>query len=180
MLILPSPARRAHLRAFSLAIGFTGGAALGCLLALRIGVWGIGPGLCLGLIGAAVGLRRPQSVCRAYMMWNRLSHLYIRAVRFAMKLICFRILTLLGRRGASPLNLVHPRAAGSLWEPRDQADHRSTSDGTRAGWCHGYVAWTRRSGKRWALSLLPFLVVLAATETETEIPMPSHSTYTIF
>jgi hypothetical protein len=180
MLTLTSPARRAHLQAFSLAIGFTGGATLGCLLALHLGLWGIGLGLCLGLIGAAVGLRRPQSMRRAYVMWNRLSDLYMHAVRFAMKLVCFLILTLLGRRGASPLILVHPGAARTLWEPREQADHRSALDGTRAGWCHGYLAWTRRSGKWWALSLLPFLVVLAAIETEAEAAMPSQTTYTLF
>jgi len=180
MLILPYPARRAHLRAFSLAIGVTAGLALGCLLAFRLGVWGIGLGLSLGLIGAAVGLRWPQCMRRAYILWNRFGELYMRAVRFTMKLICFLILTLLGRRGASPLNLVHPRAAESFWEPREQADHRSALDGTRAGWCHGYVAWARRSGKWWALSLLPLLVVLAAIETEAEAAMPSQTTYTLF
>jgi len=176
MLLLPSPPRRSHLRAFVLALGLAGGLALVGLLALGLGRWGlvIGTGLCLTT--ASVGLVWPNLFRSPYYAWNRLSGLYLRSVRCSIKTVCFLILTILHERVNSPLRL---DAGPPQWTARAPSDAFSIAEVAQPDWRAAYVAWVRGTGTWWALSLLPFLIVLAALDRELEPVLPSQ-TYTLF
>ncbi|MFB3817876.1 MAG: hypothetical protein ACE147_09455 [Candidatus Methylomirabilales bacterium] len=177
MLTLPLPPRRVHLQAFALALGISAGLALGGLLALVWSATGAVVGLGLGLLAGAAALGA-EPLRGAYLGWARLSTLYARAVRLSMKALCFLILAVAARRGGAALTLAHPNLR-SLWTPRP-ATAAGASRHARRGWKGAYAAWALASPSRWwALGLLPFLLVLAAADTDAEAALPS-DTYTLF
>lgn len=178
MLTLPVPPRRVHLQAFALALGVSAGLALGGLLALAWSAAGVVAGPGLGFVAGAAAALGAESLRGAYLGWGRLSALYARAVRLAMKALCFLILALAARRGDPALSLGHPNLR-SLWACRP-ATAAGGSRRARRGWKGAYAAWALASPSRWwALGLLPFLLVLAAVETDAEAALPS-DTYTLF
>jgi hypothetical protein len=176
MLLLPSPPRRSHLRAFVLALGLAGGLALVGLLALGLTRWGLGLGMGLCLATASVGLAWPNLFRSPYYAWNRLSGHYLRGVRWSIKTLCFLILVILHQRVGSPLRL---DTGPPQWTARAPSDTFSVAEVGQPDWRAAYVAWARGTGKWWALSLLPFLMVLAALDQELEPVLPSQ-TYTLF
>jgi hypothetical protein len=182
MLILPTPPRRASLRAFALALGLMAGLALGCLAALFVsGAW-FGVGFSFGLAAAALGALWPHTVASSYVLWNRFSDLYMRIVRLLLKIVCFHFVLAIAPRSDFSLSLARPGSDPSFWIPRKDVTlpPRSThADGPGVHWKRSYVAWVVRSRKWWALSLLPFLILLAAIDTETGPSVPS-GTYTLF
>jgi hypothetical protein len=182
MLPFPSPPRRAWLQSFSLAIGLSGGLMLGSLLAIVLsGPWfTLGP--LLGLALAVVGLLRPHVMVGPYGMWNRLSGFYMRAARFIIKAICFYVLVLIVGQAGSSLRLTPPDSSSSLWRPREPGSLVHPPDpvvSPHSGWTRSFIAWALRSGQWWALGLLPFLIILAALDTDSEGSLPS-ATYTLY
>ncbi len=182
MLPLPSPPRRAWLQSFSSAIGLSGGLMLGFLLALFLsGPW-FGLGLLLGLAFAVVGLLWPQIMVGPYGLWNRLSDLYMRAARFIIKAICFYVLVVFVGQPGSSLRLRRLDSSQSLWTPREQVSlvHLPAPPASaRKGWKRSFVEWALRSAQWWAVGLLPFLIILAALDADSEGSLPS-DTYTLF
>jgi hypothetical protein len=188
MITLLSPPRRAWLMSFWLAISLGSGLLIGLLSALLISPRWFSVGVMLALILAVPGLRWPQAVARPYRMWNRLAHYFGRGAHLCLMGICFAIIVVaVGRKGAS-LRLARPSATTSLWVPREtlapSAYNSQYSTATAAapekGWIATFVAWAAQSGNVWALSLLPFFILLAALRThQSKSPFPANI-YTLF
>jgi hypothetical protein len=178
MLTLPAPPRRADLAAFAVSLGLVGGLALGGLLGVMASAaWAVlGPAL--GALLAASGLIRPRAVAPLYGAWSRLGARYRALALIALKAAAF--LQLVGAESdrGSRLWLQAPDPGRSLWLPR-AADQDGPGRALHAGLARSYGGWAARGARRWALPLLPFLVLMAAIDTDTEPTLPTQ-TYTLF
>jgi hypothetical protein len=179
MLTLPAPPRRAHLAAFAGALGLVGGVALGALLGVAASpAWAaLGPGL--GTVLAAVGVLRPRAVAPLYAAWSGLEARYRRVARLAVKAAAFLPLVAMGPGGDARLGLAAPEPARSLWLPRTPDADAPGVGAARGGLVRSYAGWAARGGRWWTLALLPFLVLLAAIDADTEPTLPTQ-TYTLF
>lgn len=176
MLLLPSPPRRCHLRAFVVTVALAAGLALVSMFMLGLAPWGVGLGTSICLTALSVAFVRPNLFRKPYYAWNRMSDLYLRGVRWSIKTACFSIITVLHQRHGSPLRL---ETDAPQWIPRASSDASSVTEVGHQDWRIVYVAWVRGTGKWWALSLLPFLIIFTVLDRELEPVLPSQ-TYTLF
>jgi hypothetical protein len=188
MITLPSRPRRAWLMGFWLAISVCSGLLIGLLLALLIAPQWFGLGGILMLVLACTGLLRRQAIRRAYAVWNRLAHYFSRTVQLLLMGICFYIIFVAVGRTGSTLRLAHPPPTTSLWAPRGTlassayVSQYGARDGAslQKGWIATFLSWAVRSGNLWALSLLPFFILLSALQIDQEKNTFPASIYTLF
>lgn len=187
MMMLPSPPRRGSVRSFWLVISVLAGSLSGALAAVFLSAQWFVMGLVLVPMIALPGLVWPRAVSGVYEAWNGVAGFYCRAARVLVKGICFYLVLAPANWTSSSLRLRRPPSGQSLWTPRrtlPAMTYGSQYDGgggdsLRTGWILRLLSWTVRSGNIWALSLLPFMVMLSALETDEEISFPSNI-YTLF
>jgi hypothetical protein len=177
MLTLPAPPRRADLAAFAVASGLVGGLALGAVLGLAVSAAWAALGPALGALLAAVGLLRPGAVAPLYAAFSRLGAAYRGLALVTVKVAAFLAIAGAGRDPDARLALHAPAPDRSLWVPRG-ADRDGAEIRAAAGLVQSYTAWAR-DGRRWALILLPFVLLMAAIDTDVEPTLPTQ-TYTLF
>jgi hypothetical protein len=163
------------------------GGLLGILLALLASpAWG-GLGVVLACGLAFPGLLWPQIIVKPYSLWNKLATVLARVARYMLLRICFSIIFVVGWSGAS-LQLARPTPTESLWVRRGTlAPHMyahqyvvAAPTSNHAGWTKTYLSWARRSGNFWAVSLLPFFILLAVVDTDQRDPGFPANIYTLF
>ena len=98
--------------------------------------------------------------------------------------VCYAVFVTAGRRGLQKTGVV---AQGSVWNPRVTLDPaRYAALSARGGgadipfqWRDEYMAWASDTGNRWAVLLLPFLLMLRFCSVPQERSAESHI-YTLF
>jgi hypothetical protein len=186
LIVLPARPRRAWVRAFGLAIGLWGGLAVGVLAPLA------GPtrALAAALVVVAAGLAaawRPAEVRLAYRVWNKAARTYARAVRHAALVVAYGVVAAAGGAGSS-LRLHRPGPDESLWSPRptlpvEAYGSQSDRPGGRAWRGHpwaGVAAWALGTRNAWATLLVPFLLIVVATESQEQEEEFPAGIYTLF
>jgi hypothetical protein len=102
--------------------------------------------------------------------------------------ICFyMIFVTVGRTGGS-LRLARPDATQSLWLPRGTLTPRAyvsqhsaaTEASPEKGWIWAFLSWALRSDTVWALSLLPFFILLSALQIDQKKSNFPANIYTLF
>lgn len=188
MITLPSRPRRAWFMGFWLAIGLCSGLFIGLLA-----VWLISPpwfalGVIPVLVLAGAGLLWRQVIRRAYAVWNRLALHFGRTAQLLLMGICFYIIFVAVGRTGTGLRLAHPPPGTSLWVPRGTlaphayASQHGAGDGMslQKGWVVMFLSWAVRSGNFWAVSLVPFFILLSALQVDqSESSFPANI-YTLF
>lgn len=188
MITLLSPPRRAWLMSFWLAISLCSGLLIGLLSALLISPPWFGIGVMLALVLACPGLLWPQAIARPYAVWNRRARYFGRAAHLWLMGICFYIIFVAVGRTGSSLRLAHPPPTTSLWVPRGTlapsayGSQHGASDGAslQKGWIATFLSWAVRSGNFWALSLLPFFILLSALQIDQKKSNFPANIYTLF
>jgi hypothetical protein len=186
MITLVSPPRRAWVMSFWLAVSLGSGLLLGLLSALLISPRWCGLGVMLALV---LVLPRPlwtQTI--AYRLWNRVARYFGHAAHLWLMGICFAIIIVaVGRKGSS-LRLARPSSTSSLWMPRGTLApgayiSQYSAANARApekGWIATFFSWATQSGNLWALSLLPFFMLLSALRIDQRKSNFPANIYTLF
>lgn len=188
MIELPNPTHQAWLRSFWLIFSTFWGFLIGITLALMILPAWSGFGVLAAVLIFLPGMWRPHAVVdKPYRAWNKLAHSFAEASQVAITGVVFYIIFLITGPSRKSLRLDRPEAAESGWIPREtlspDAYHAQYDAVTRSAnernWLHNYTLWTMHSGNLWALSLVPFLALLAALGTKKQENVPV-DTYTLF
>jgi hypothetical protein len=170
MLLPIDPTRHWHR---SLCFVFAGIALLGGVLVavLTTPIVGIA-----GIVISALFLIasvRADGAYRLYHAYNVGTGIYARLMRAVAQLACFTIVASARLTGTS-LVVALP-GSDSMWTPKGSlpADAYvnpyafSSVPGGR-GWMRGYIRWARHTHNMWALTLLPFLVVLRSAQQSAD------------
>ena len=171
---------------FWLAVSLGSGLLIGLLSALLISPRWFGLGVMLALV---LALPRPlwrQTI--AYRLWNRLARYFGNAAHVWLMGICFAIIVVaVGQKGSS-LRLARPSSTESLWMPRGTLAPAAyisqysaeTGRAPEKGWIATFFSWAIQSGNLWALSLLPFFLLLSALRTDQRKSNFPANIYTLF
>lgn len=186
-MLVPSHPRRAWLQSFWIVACSMSGFLVGGLLAARLGSIWIAAGVLAGGLLSYIGFLFPAVTLGPYRLWFRISDLYFRVVRLAVKAVCFFVIFVIVGRRKSSLLFDRPTEMASIWLPRNtlpDANYPHEYEGEIGparprSWVSVYAAWARSSGNGWAISLLPFLLLLALLEPEQERVFPA-GIYTLF
>ena len=166
MLLPIDPTRHWHR---SLCFVFAGIALLGGIL---VGVLTTPIVVIAGIVISVLFLLasvRADGAYRLYRGYNVVSGIYARLMRAVAQLACFAIVASARLTGTS-LVVALP-GSESMWTPKGSLPPDayvnpyafSSVPGGR-GWARGYIRWARHTHNTWALTLLPFLVVLRSAQ----------------
>lgn len=154
---------------------------------LVFSLWGSILGLLIGLASSVIVLWQPQIAKVPYRLWSRVADFYVRVARLAVKVICFFLVFVTVRRGGSSLTVSRAAFTQSMWLERGTVsrtnyahEYEGTSQESSAStWTTTFVSWAKESGNFWAITLLPFLMLLSALEADEECAFPPNI-YTLF
>ena len=184
MLVLPYHGHRVWVSAFWLALALWVGLGVGVALPGGPGERAVVAALAAVLVGA-VPVVRYREARALYRFGVRASRLYARVARFALLALCYGIVFVAVGAAGSALRLGRPAPGESLWESGRtlpagayRSQHGAGSPGPRRRW-RAIMAWATDSGNAWVLPLVPFLLLIAALDTEDEAPYPV-GIYTLF
>ena len=180
---LPS-ARRAQLHAFWLVQCVCFGLLATIALRLWHVHWYVAWAAVFALVIALCGLFGPSVfLLKVYRTWDRCAEKYAIVARKLVLRICYyAIFTIVGRAGSS---IRRDAKSGSLWVPRTTLPTNSYASQCDVAlpdfshWSASYFAWAYQSGNLWAWGLFPFLMMIAALDTEESRTYPT-SIYTLF
>ena len=186
MITLVFPPRRAWVTSFWLVASLGSGVFVGLLSALLISPRWFGLGVLVALVLALPRPLRRQTI--AYRAWNRLARDFGRAAHLWLVAISFAIVVVAGGQKGRYLRLARPSSTASLWMPRGtlvpsvyiSPYSAATARAPEKGWIATFFSWARQSGNLWALSLLPFFMLLSALRTnQGKSDLPA-DIYTLF
>ena len=189
MITLPRfPPGRAWLQSFWMAMSLTSGAMVSIVCGLLISPWWFASGAAFAVVMAVPGLLWPQLASPPYRAWNKLARGVVRVARLWVTGVCFYIICVTVGLTGSYARLARPTSHESLWVARRtpaSAAYGGGYDGVprefaRKGWIRAYFAWARQSGNVWAVCLLPFLILLSATENDENQNRIASNIYTLF
>jgi hypothetical protein len=183
----PYPPQRSVLVSFWLVLNLVGGILIGTGVSwVSSPVWFVA-GAVFAVVMAIPGLWHPSIASLPYRAWNKLARGFARVARFSVTAICYYgILVAVGRK-RSAVRLLGPTPQESLWISRrgftgqacphpdgiaQEPPHRS--------WMRSYCSWAIQSGNAWALSILPFIIILAFLEVDQPKNTLSSDIYTLF
>lgn len=187
MLVLPDRPTRVMLSSFGIVLSVALGLAI-ALVALTLNVphgWAWGP---VGAASLAVASWRwPERISWFYHRWRGAAQTVVRYATFALAGICFLILSVAGRAGSQIL-WGKPRGPESGWVQKRALERNAYAsesefaslDLKRAAWVSRLFHWSRASGNRWALTLVPLLVVLSGIQRDPRGGGISETTYTLY
>jgi hypothetical protein len=186
-ILLPATHRRAMLRSFWLIICFLTGLVT-AIVAWSLGwPWPVGIALSVGALLASLVLIQENVVWFFYRAWNVFVKMFAAIARQIATWVCYFIVFGVVGRAGSHFPLIASRASGSFWIKRDLLAHNALREspaaniGTprRLGWIRDYFRWTIHSGNVWAITLLPFLVILQ-TCSKPQAETKEFNIYTLF
>ena len=183
MISLPPP-RRAPLRAFWLVQSVCAGFLVSIVGAVVAGRPYMLVGIVLGLMMALSGFWRPHAILGLYRSWDRWAESYaLRARMLLLRISYYIVFAAVGCAGSS---MRRDANSQSLWMPRTTlspdtylTQYDLAFPGFSRNWTAGYLVWAYKSGNIWASCLLPFLILIAALETQRGKAHPA-SIYTLF
>ena len=190
MIVLPSHARRAWVKAFALALALWMGLGVALIAAVVTDARPSAPAAALAvsvamLVGTG-GVACPAAVVPVYRLWRRVSRFYARSARFALLALCYAIVLVAVGAAGSSLRLRRPAPGDSLWGVRrtqSPSTYRSQFEGVGLPWTgrpwRAVVAWALLPHNAWAIFLLPLFLALSALVTEEQAPYPA-GIYTLF
>ena len=188
-LTLPSQDRRVFVRSFWCTV-----TTLFTLSCLTLAWWWqvsglIAVGLGVSVAFAMVAVMREDVMWRVYRAWNsRLAVPIARVIARMVMRICFiAAFVAVGRAGSRFDQPPAARSSSSLWTSRRTLAREeyyapfaaASRGGASSGWISDYVAWAGHTQNRWALSLLPFLMVLRLVRTQDDHASQANI-YTLF
>ena len=186
-LTLPSPNRRASVRAFWLTLGvMTAASGFAAAWWFRDGT-SLAAALTAAVVVGSIGYVREELARRVYAAWNRrlVRPLSALAARVVMA-ICFFIVLVAAGRARARMGL---SAAGAalVWTPRASLPTdaypglfaAASPDGSSGAWVAHYLRWARQTDNLWSVALLPFLAMLKCLASEPEKVAPANI-YTLF
>jgi hypothetical protein len=167
---LPNPPDLEDLLAFWASIAILLGVAAGSgawLLNLASGPGAVVLATLVTVTFVRLGQTSERRLNRSYVRWNRAAQRYARGARTVIGAIWYwTVITAVGRIGGSGLD-----RHGSSWLTRGSvanAAYGDPSGGTVDRVAHGslgeFARWGVRSGRSWALVLVPLLWILKAFE----------------
>jgi hypothetical protein len=182
MLTLPAfPPRRAWIWAFWLAFSLSAGVSCALLLAATISwQWVIAAPAIAGLLLFA-GWIDARIVEYPYRAWNKLAREFTRVGRlWVLAVLYYGVFMPVGWAG-SLMRVAAPKSGESLWTEHSPfcEDIRFSACGTQK-WLTAYLSWCRPSRNRWAIWLVPFLLLLTILETEEQTDSVPTNTYTLY
>jgi hypothetical protein len=178
MLTLPAfPPRRAWIWAFGIAFGLAAGVFLALLLAATRGwQWiAIAPAITGGFVFAAwIDARIIEYPYRA---WNKLAREFARFGRLWVLVALYYILFIPVGWAGSLLRVSAPGSGESLW-----IEYQRFAENVhpRRGWVAAYFSWCRPKRNRWAVWLVPFLVLLSFLEIDQKKDTVPSNIYTLY
>ncbi len=186
-MLLPLHPRRAWLQSFWIVMCSMIGLLAGGCLAVRLGIPWIAAGVLAGALLSAIGFLVPTVARGPYRLWFRVTDFYFRMVRLAVKTVCYFVVFVVVGRRKSSLLCDRPTAMASIWVPRHTLPvtnypheyEGETREVKQRPWVSVYLSWARSTGHGWAISLLPFLLLLSVLEPEQERAFPA-GIYTLF
>jgi len=157
----------------SLCLVFAGIGLIGAVIVALAGaplVAILGIAISAAFVVAAV---RADGSYRVYSAYNRITGLYARLMRAVAQIACFVIVGSARLTGTS-LVVALPDT-GSMWTPKSSLPRDAyvnpyalSSGPSGRGWIRGYLRWARDTHNLWAVSLLPFLVVLRTAQQSAD------------
>jgi hypothetical protein len=183
----PFPPQRSVLVSFWLVLNLAGGLLIGTIASLFLSPGWFVSGAAFAVAMAVPGLLRPQIASFPYRAWNKLARQFARVARFCVTGICYYgIFVTVGQTG-SAVRLIRPTPHGSLWVsrrgsalPRYPHPDGIAQELPQRSWIRSYCAWAVKSGNVWAVSVLPFVIVLAFFEAEQPRNALPADIYTLF
>ena len=186
-LLLPLTHRRAMLRSFWLIMCFLAGLVT-AIVAWSLGwQWPVGIAFSVGALLAALLVVHENLVWSFYRAWNVIARTFVAVSRqVATWLLYFVVFGVVSRVG-SHFPLTVPGSSCSSWIERRLSDHNVRRESPaadaespgRLAWMHDYFRWATHSGNVWAITLLPFLVILRiCSKPQTE--SKEFNIYTLF
>jgi hypothetical protein len=188
-LTLPDPTEPEALLSFWIAISILGGVSVAGAVAALGG--SAAQALALGVLVTAVvsllGYLSEPTAARLYRAWNRAARGYGRiTARLVTGVWYWTAFTTAAATGDSG----RLRAERASWQPRGtlptegygdlgfSLDRRSPDDDV--GGTGDYVRWITRSGRYWAITLVPLLWTLQALDTRKDRPGSESNVYTLY
>jgi hypothetical protein len=188
-LTLPDPTEPDALLSFWVAIAVMVGGGAGAILAVmgRSAVQTAAFSILAGAVFALIGCLYEPAGARLYRLWNRAARGYGRvAARLVTAIWYWTALTTAAATGDG--GRVH--AARASWRPRATLSPEGYGDlgftpGRRSsrddvGGAGDYARWTLRSGRYWAITLVPLLWTLRALDTRKDRPGSESNVYTLY
>lgn len=176
MLLLPTPADRASLRAFGVFVVIAVGvlATAGLLLVGRAPTLGGSAFVAAGVTVAGVAVvLRPRAVWPAYRGWNWLVRHATRVALRYVTAVCFFTVVVALTWTTPPRRFATAPSDSSMWFARGTQPpegYRSLAHDLTSvpsgSWTGPLRAWTRSSGHPEARMLLPFLWLLRVLDSE--------------
>lgn len=187
-IFLPTTHRRAALRGFWIVISLVIG------LIIAVAIWGfngpqpVGAGVLTAALLTSTVFAKEDFVWLLYEGWNRFLVQPFAGIsrRLVTSLCYFIIFAAVGRAGAH-FRKGGSRQGGSIWMKHDlqvpnalpapaTSDHRTSG---QFQWIRYYLSWAGTSGNGWAITLLPFLLILRAC-SRPEAEQTIFDIYTLF
>ena len=185
MILLPPNPQRAWLRSFWAAGCLIGAMLIGTLAYLYSAKWLLLAAVVVILFTA--GMIAPHWIVRPYRAWNKLARLYSRYAERLVLRIAFITVCVPAGWAAPRIQVSRPASEGSLWLARQKqtsidrsVQARGKKDKPMETWAARYITWARQSREIWRLVLLPFLIVLAALQSEEQNSTVPDNIYTLF
>ena len=182
MILLPPKPDRLDLNVFWISLSIVAVATVGWAAYPSI----IAP-LFVAALSAVIGIRFPNVVKRGYAFWRSLGRFYVRLARIWSIGVCFYVI--LGITGSTRRNLFlsRPPKGFSMWAPwitPEAALYSKPIETARRSrvntyWLTSYLAWAKNPRHLWAVSLLPFVLLLRLVEGGEKREFPSNI-YTLY
>jgi hypothetical protein len=188
-LTLPDPTEPEALLSFWVAIAILGGASVGGAVAALGGsaAHALTSGVLVSAVVSLVGYLSEPTAARLYRAWNRAARGYGRiTARLVTGIWYWTAFTTAAATGDGgrlrvdraswqPRGTLSPEGYGDLGFTLDRSSSRDDIGG--AG---DYVRWILRSGRYWAITLVPLLWTLRALDTRKDRPGSETNVYTLY
>lgn len=171
-----------------MVISVFAGIVTGVILWLLMSPILFGLGVIAGLALALPAFLVPRIFSKPYTLWNRAAHHFGRIASTWLTGISFFVLFAVVGLTRTSLRLSRPTIDESMWVPREVfAPTAHFSQGQpddlqsrKKNWIYLFVSWAVHSGNFWAISLLPFLMLLRAFDSGDGITSNPSGNYTLY
>ena len=116
-----------------------------------------------------------------FKVWSKISRTTRSLARSYILFILYRVVFPVIALAGSKMVLQKTDRASMLSKWNETSDKNLVTHPRGKNWLIHYLSWTLRRENLWALFLLPFIVLLSATEESSDMPSPeSLMIYTLF
>jgi hypothetical protein len=181
MLTLPAfPPRRAWLWAFWTALSLSAGVLSAVLLSLTLGwVWtAAAPAVVVAVF--FLGWIWPPIIDYPYRAWNKLAREFVRFAPFWVLAVSYYIVFTPVAWAGSFFRVAALKPGESLWINYQMSTEAQLQDASTRSWFATYMSWCSGARNRWAVWLLPFLMLLSLLGTDEQKGSVPSNIYTLY